>query len=332
MPYDDIKLMYEKLRKQNEYFFVAGETIGARALVKVNGAGAAVQADANDIDVVGINSKAEVYLSGVGFDAQVKGVTQGVADAVIEAGKNLKAGWAGKVGELIDASLVGSSIIAVDGNGVGTWTPATGGIGNTSRIHARCANAADTFAILVLAEASDGSFQTCEITLNGTTSVPVSNASVENDEWSAILGVSCLDGLVGAGIIRIGVTGAKKTVLAMAAGTSHAGMEFPVDGRAYNETVSVVYAGTNHRAHIGLYGYNELNALTGEVLRYRDAGAAFGSDNKYREIVAVLVGSMLAADTVAVKVTATEDDENRKIGKSLEAASGQGVEFDLVIG
>jgi len=331
--YDDIKQLIRIERENRQRVFVAGGLIGARALVSVGATGSVADVDSNSRDVVGANADAVVRGIGTGVNVTLHGQVPLVADARIEPGKSIKSGYGGKAGRYVDAALVGSSIIAVDGGGIGTWTPKAAGIGVTSRIHIKSANNADKgIRILVIAEsATAGSFEDCVVALNGTTSVPVSNAHMENDQISNILGLSFLDDVVAAGIVTIGNTGSKKAVVTVPAGQSTAGWEIPADGRAYSDEVSVVYAGTNNDAHIGIYGYNEVGALVGEIFDFRDAGAAFGSARKYREIVAICVGSMLATDSVAVKVTSTEDDELMNVGKSLEEASGYGVEFDALL-
>jgi len=115
--------------------------------------------------------------------------------------------------------------------------------------------------VAVYAEsATAGSLEECVITLNGTTSVPVSNADMENDEVSNILAVSFLDGDVAAGNVTIGNTGSKKAVVVITAGLSTAGMAFPndADKRAYEDEVSLIANGNGKgNAHIGLLGYDE---------------------------------------------------------------------------
>lgn len=328
MPYDDIKLMYERIRQQNEYFFIAGATIGARSLLTLDASGSAIAAVAGDRDVVGAEAEGDVQTAGIGFTAQLKGIAKVVTDAPVNAGKPLKAGYAGRAGQMVDAEMVSSVIKETIGTYSGTWTIAN--MGTTSRVMAISGNAADTFNVVVYAEyALAKSLIAIPITLEGTTSVTVSTASVENDQLSNILGVSYLGGNVGTGIITIMNHGSKKPIVAIAAGQSAAGYQPVADGRGYNDTLSVVEVGDS-RVHLGILGYDETNALTGEVVHLR-GNVAFGTAKKYRQVVAMLVGTRDATDSVALYVTGTEDDEHLKIGMSLETVETVGTEFDVLL-
>lgn len=299
---------------------VTGLPFTPGTLAHVDGSGNLTTATANSRSIVGafrldslpaVTGSGEPALVGYGRCAMV-------CDAVVAAGKPIKAAQLGRVIQAIDLMLTGTTIAT--GAGVTFTNQPTG-----DQFEVLSSSASDITQTVTVYYTKTGTTTTIlsqTITLTGTTAVASTDTTVQQ-----VFAVTKSAATVGTITVRK-KTGAA-TITTLAPATLSSGLLTISAGSAYNgiPTLVVDAADTANVAILGT-GTNDA-ALSSIIAATGTTKAAFGS-TAFKTVTLVMVGAATTARTYTVAVGA-EDTQALRIGISHEASTAQGQVIDCFI-
>ena len=284
--------------------------IPARALIILGTTGLAAKATASAINVVGCEANGQIIPSAKKGEVQVSGVGKGIAGEVVEAGKKLKALVNGGIGRLVDADLAGQDIVETETGGNFGNQPAN------DTVNVKSASASDITQYVTVYGLENGGSLTTEVIgpLTGTTPV---TGSTSFDRIHAVT----IDAVT-VGNVTVEEDSGDADIVVITAGTVSVGIKAPTDTRAYN-VIPLVFADGASTKYLAVYGTDAADAAQSEEIQLAGATHTVLA-NAYKTITALHVGDCESARAASIEVGA-EEDEQRCVGISLEAAVAAGI-------
>ena len=295
----------------------ADGTINERSLVKIDGSGDHVESTADSLNVVGINYEDAVISSTESLTMGILGEQTGVADAEIDAGKNLKACAGGRVGQLVDTDLSGTALISAQTGDDFSNQPAGDDVELVSDA------AGDTgIAVTIYGTDATDAYQTEVITTDGADgTTPVISASSYNN----IMGAEITSGTP-TGTLTIREATGDLAIATLTSGGTTSGIYEPTDTRAFNvEPTAVASAGET--GYLVVVGTDGDYAAQGEA-KQMEGATAVTLANAYNTVDKVCLGDTSVDITASV---GAEEDENKKVGKSNGAAASKDTTVDFIL-
>jgi len=302
-----------RLKKDGE---TSDGTINERRLVKIDGSGDHVEATADSLNVVGINYENVVKSPTDDLTMGILGEQTGIADAEVEAGKNLKACDGGRIGRLVDDDLAGTDLITSQTGDDFSNQPANDDVELIS------GESGDTdIEVTIYGTDTSDEYQSETITTDGsdgTTPVTSSNA------YNNLMGAEITSGTP-SGTLTLREATTDGAITTLTSGSTSSGIYEPTDTRAFNvEPTAVASAGET--GYLVVVGTDSDYSAQGES-KQMDGTTSVTLANAYNTIDKICLGDTSADITVSV---GAEEDELKKIGKSNNAAAAKGDTVDFI--
>ena len=291
-----------------------GGTVGAYRFVKAAADGDIEVAGLNSVEVIGVNASGIERSAGDGKGPPeiAWGYCVVEADQAIDEAQMLKCAAAGRAIQLVDTQLAQTTIDDDATAGNFGNQPANDGV---ELISDNAADTQDATAWYTRNGEGDTVFSET-VTLTGTSQVALTHTDVQ-----LVLAVEL--SAAATGTVTIREASANATITTITAGNTTAGIE-DVDAanqNAYNLEPEAVADGASTK-QVGLIGTdedgNELfdsQALSGTT--------AVTFNDTFKTVTRVLVGDVATGTAVTFRV-GSEEDEHRRTGKAIEAATAQG--------
>jgi hypothetical protein len=291
--------------------FTAGATMTKGQVVQRHSSSGFIAADESTTTIAGVLA-ANVASAAKG-KLIVQGLAECVADTKVDPCKTVKSATAGKVCQVIDSSNAGATV-------------------NADAVSGNYGNQPEDDAIEVLSSVEEADVNKT-VTIYGTThggTVIVSETIALDDtdarvvvesvkqNWGTILAIVSNDAHAGTLTVRK-KTGAG-TIGTLATGTASSGIKAvaAANVRGFNAIPTCVASGASTKI-CGLVGTGINGAALMQAAQLNGATpVAFGT--AFRTITHVLVGDVETARQVTIKVSATEDKDNRIVGKTISGA------------
>jgi len=292
--------LYDILHKR----VTASGDIAANLLVKPSGTSVVVTT-LRALDAVGVVEEA-IADTAEGY-AKIAGHAWITAGETIAFGNNLKAALAGKIGVFIDSGIVNTQI----GDLTGFAGDDFGNQPANDTVDVASDAAGDiTQTVTVWGQENGGTVIVSEdYVLVGAATV------VGTTDFDTVLAV-VVDAAC-AGTITVTENSGGLTITTLTAGVLQKGWNDVTDGYARFGVPDLVSSGASVKI-VGVIGLSDAGAALSEDIQLTGV-AQVALANSYQKITAVLTGDVESGQTVSGTITDTEDDENCKVGKALEA-------------
>ncbi len=295
----------------------ADGTINERRLVKIDGSGDHVEATVDSLNVVGINYEDSVISGTESLTMGILGEHTGVADAKVDAGKNLKTCAGGRVGQLVDSDLSGTALISTQTGDDFSNQPSSDDI----ELVSDAAGDTDIEVTIYGTDTSD-EYQTETITTDGSDgTTPVTSANSYNN----LMGAEITSGSP-SGTLTLREASGDLEITTLTSGSTSSGIYEPADTRAFNVAPTAVASGAE-TGYLVVVGTGTDYSTQAES-KQMNGSTAVTLASAYNSIDKVCLGDTSADISVSV---GAEEDENRKVGKSNSSAASKDDTVDFIM-
>ncbi len=257
------------------------------------------------VDCVGVCEELIAAL-GTGI-AKVSGRAWITAGETISFGSNLKAVVDGKIGVFIDSGVVNTQI----GDITGFAGDDFGNQPANDTVDVASDGAGDTTQTVTVYGQENGDTVIVSEVYTLTGAATIAGSTNFDTVLAVVLSAAC------AGTITVTENSGGLTIVTIAAATLQKGWNDVTDGYARYGIPDFVSSGASTKI-IGVIGTSDAGAALSEDITLTGT-AQVALANSYQTITAVLTGDVESGQTVSATITDTEDDENCKVGKALEA-------------